>query len=96
MLPLQSAVGIVGLLGLAFLLSENKRHVPWRMVISGMALHFVLAALLIKVPAVQSGFGHLNNAVTGLTDGTTYGFRICAVDTAGNTGTGATVSATPQ
>lgn len=73
MLPLQSAVGIVGLLGLAYLLSENKRHVPWRMVGAGMVLHFVLAALLIKVPAVQSGFGHLNDAVTGLTDATRAG-----------------------
>jgi hypothetical protein len=35
-------------------------------------------------------------AVTGLTGGAAYGFRVCAVDTAGNTGTGATVSATPQ
>lgn len=33
--------------------------------------------------------------VTGLTDGTTYGFRVCAVDAAGNTGTGVTTTAHP-
>jgi hypothetical protein len=33
---------------------------------------------------------------TGLTNGTTYAYRVCATDAAGNTATGATASATPQ
>jgi hypothetical protein len=33
---------------------------------------------------------------TGLTNGTTYYYRVCATDNAGNTSTGATASATPQ
>jgi hypothetical protein len=33
---------------------------------------------------------------TGRTNGTTYYYRVCAFDTAGNTSTGATASATPQ
>jgi hypothetical protein len=32
---------------------------------------------------------------TGLTNGTTYSYRVCAVDNAGNTSTGSTASATP-
>ncbi|MCI0372062.1 MAG: FG-GAP-like repeat-containing protein, partial [candidate division NC10 bacterium] len=33
---------------------------------------------------------------TGLTNGTTYSYRVCASDNAGNVSTGATASATPQ
>jgi hypothetical protein len=32
---------------------------------------------------------------TGLTNGTTYRYRVCAIDNAGNMSTGATASATP-
>ncbi|HAM51055.1 MAG TPA: hypothetical protein DCP92_10340 [Nitrospiraceae bacterium] len=32
---------------------------------------------------------------TGLTNGTTYGYRVCAIDNAGNMSTGATASAKP-
>src|SRR5206468_230804 len=32
----------------------------------------------------------------GLTDGTTYGYRVCATDAVGNASSGATASATPQ
>jgi hypothetical protein len=33
---------------------------------------------------------------TGLTNGTKYGYRVCAIDKAGNVSTGATATATPQ
>jgi len=33
---------------------------------------------------------------TGLTNGTTYGYRVCAIDKAGNTSSGATASARPM
>lgn len=36
-----------------------------------------------------------NTTITGLTNGTTYGFRVCAVDNAGNTSTGASTTSRP-
>ncbi len=36
-----------------------------------------------------------STTVSGLSNGTTYGFRVCAVDTAGNTSTGASVTSRP-
>ena len=53
MLALQSAFGFLAFLAIAWLLSENRRAVPWRIVLAGALLQIVLAALLLKVPAVQ-------------------------------------------
>lgn len=36
-----------------------------------------------------------NTTITGLTDGVTYQYRVCALDTAGNVSTGSTASARP-
>ncbi len=47
---LHSAFGFLALIGIAWLLSENRRTVPWRIVISGILLQIVLAALLFKMP----------------------------------------------
>ena len=41
---------------IAWLLSENRRAVPWRIVIAGALLQIVLAALLLKVPLFRDGF----------------------------------------
>src|SRR5438093_3322870 len=43
------------------------------------------------LPVTGTSFLH-----TGLTNGTTYGYRVCATDAAGNGSSGATASATPQ
>src|SRR5207245_7823356 len=42
-------------------------------------------------PGSQTSFTH-----SSLTNGTTYFYRLCATDNAGNTSTGITASATPQ
>src|SRR5207249_3647206 len=43
------------------------------------------------LPVTGTSFLH-----TGLTNGTTYGYRVCATDAVGNVSSGATASATPQ
>ena len=40
---LQSALGVVAILGFAFLISENRRAVPWRPVLVGLVVTFALA-----------------------------------------------------
>ena len=60
---LHSLSGVIGLLGLAWLCSEARRRVPWRVVASGLLLLFVLAVALLRVPAVKDFFALLNNAL---------------------------------
>ena len=73
MLPLQSAVGIVAILGLAWAMSIRKRAVNWRAISLGLLLQFILAVLLTKVPVVSAAFGKLNGLVIALNDATRAG-----------------------
>jgi CNT family concentrative nucleoside transporter len=74
MLPaLHSISGLVGLLGIAWLMSEDRRSVAWRIVISGLALQIVLAALLLKAPLFQQIFIALNDLLRGLEQATQAG-----------------------
>ncbi len=73
MLALQSAFGLTGLLALAWLLSENRRAVPWRIVLSGVALMIVMAALLIMAPPFRAFFLALNEALLALERATQAG-----------------------
>ena len=74
MLPaLQSAAGLALLLVIAWLLSENRRAPPWRIVLSGVALQIVLAALLLKAPLIQQFFAGLNDALLALERATQAG-----------------------
>jgi CNT family concentrative nucleoside transporter len=49
-------LGIAFILGLAFLLSNNRKAINYRLVISGLAVQFVLAVLILKVPLVTRFF----------------------------------------
>jgi concentrative nucleoside transporter, CNT family len=50
MQSLQSVLGVVAIIGIAFIISENRREVPWRSVIIGLILTFALALLMLKIP----------------------------------------------
>jgi CNT family concentrative nucleoside transporter len=73
LLHLQSAFGILVIILLAWILSENRRSFPWRTVIAGLALQAALAMLLLKVPAARSALLALNGAVDALTSATKAG-----------------------
>jgi CNT family concentrative nucleoside transporter len=47
---LHAALGEAALLALAWLLSEDRRHIPWRTVYAGVVLQVALALLLLKFP----------------------------------------------
>ena len=46
-------LGLVGLLGIAFLFSRDKKNVNWRLVTVGVSLQFVLALIVLQ-PTVQT------------------------------------------
>ncbi|WP_454717434.1 NupC/NupG family nucleoside CNT transporter [Caulobacter segnis] len=62
----RALLGVVAFLGIGWLLSENKRALPWRPVLVGLACQITLALLLTKVPAITAGFAAATHAVDAL------------------------------
>src|SRR5271155_6151440 len=73
MLNLQSALGVFAIIAIAFLISENRRAVPWRPVVIGLAVTFFLALLLLKVPQTEIFFDWINRAVGAIAEATRAG-----------------------
>src|SRR3981189_3208229 len=63
MLQLQSAFGVLALLGIAWVLSENRRAVSLRQAGIGLIVTLATAVILIKLPFVAHAFGVINDAV---------------------------------
>ncbi len=70
---MHAAAGIAGLLGLAWLMGENRRAVPWRAVAAGLALQIALALLFLKVAFLKRAFFALNDALLVLEKATQAG-----------------------
>ena len=70
---MHAIAGMLGLIGLAWLLGEERRRVPWRAVAAGIVLELVLALVCLKLPAVKSGFAALNDALLVLEQATGAG-----------------------
>lgn len=69
----QSIVGLVALLAIAALFSENRRRISLRFVGTALALSFGLALILLKLPPVQQGLLALNAVVEALQAATREG-----------------------
>jgi concentrative nucleoside transporter, CNT family len=63
---LHAGLGVGSLLLLAFLCSEDRAQIPWRTVVSGVALQIVLALLLIGIPGANRAMFWLNDAANAL------------------------------
>lgn len=72
-LTLQSALGILCFLAFAWLLSESRQRFPWRIVLAGLALQFVLALALLKLPMFKGLFLALNHVLSALERATQVG-----------------------
>jgi CNT family concentrative nucleoside transporter len=70
---LQSALGIVAIIGFAWVCSENRRAFPWRTVAAGLALQIALALLLLKIPLARAALFSLNGVVDALMKATQAG-----------------------
>ncbi len=73
MQALHSLAGMAALLALAWVLSEDRRAVRWRVVASGMALTAALAAVLLAVPWLKDAVFSLNAALDALERATQAG-----------------------
>ncbi len=53
---LRGLLGVVVILGIAFLFSNNKKLLNYRLIISGLILQIIIGILVLKVPAVTRMF----------------------------------------
>ncbi len=70
---LHALAGIGGLLGIAWLASENRRGIPWRAIAVGLGLQGALALLFLKFEPVKLLFLKLNDALLVLERATQAG-----------------------
>ncbi len=69
----QGGLGIAVLLGLTWAISEDRRNVSVRLAVIGMALQFVLALIVLRVPLVAEALTWLNRAVEAIQQATLSG-----------------------
>ncbi len=73
LIAIQGIIGLVGLVALAWAISENRRAFPWRTAAIGLVVQIALALLLIKLPGSQIVFRWIGNAVDALVRATEAG-----------------------
>ncbi|WP_306550241.1 NupC/NupG family nucleoside CNT transporter [Daejeonella sp.] len=57
-------IGIVLIFGIAFLMSNNRKAINYRLVLSGIAIQLSLAVFILKVPLGKTIFSWIGDAVT--------------------------------
>ncbi len=80
--------GMLGLLLLAFsawALSSNRRNIPWRVVLWGIALQIVFAVLILRTPVGAGIFDVANQAILAVVGFTLEGARFLFGDLVYNT-----------
>ncbi len=70
---MQGIVGIVFLLGIGWLVSENRKIMAWRTILAGMALQGLIALLVLKASPFRKLFLGLNALVSTLEEATRAG-----------------------
>jgi CNT family concentrative nucleoside transporter len=70
---MQALLAFPVLLGLCWLLSENRGAIPWRTVAGGIFLQLALAALLLYAPPARAGVLLLNHGMDALQHATDAG-----------------------
>ncbi len=81
-------IGIVVIFGIAVLLSNNRKAINLRLVLSGLALQLLIAILVLKVPSVTRFFALLGKGMGKIehfaTQGASFVYGGIMVDTHGN------------
>lgn len=66
-------LGILVILGIAYLFSENKKKINWRLVGTGLGLQIVFALFILKVPFGRKIFESISGFITKILDFTSEG-----------------------
>ncbi len=70
---LQSFLGLIVLVGFAWLISEDRKAIKLKLIIAGISVQLLLALLLLKLPLVKDFFAALNSIVLTLQSATETG-----------------------
>lgn len=70
---LQGVLGLAAFCGIAWLLSQDRSRVRWRAPLIGIALQFLLAALLLYLPGMRKFFAGINLIIDALQQATDAG-----------------------
>ncbi|MDG5467246.1 nucleoside transporter C-terminal domain-containing protein [Deltaproteobacteria bacterium IMCC39524] len=76
MQQLQGLVGLFFLVALAWGLSESRKDINWRTVVTGLLLQLVLALILVELPVSRLLFVWLNNGVLAIEQATMAGTSV--------------------
>lgn len=77
---LQGLLGMVCLLALSYLLSENRKRINWRLVAVGMISQFILSICVLKLPFVRTGFASVSDFLVRLLSFSEEGTRFLLGD----------------
>jgi len=69
----QALAGVALILGLCWLVSENRKRFPLLLAVCAIAIQLVLVFVLFKLPAMRSALQGVNGAVEGLASSTQAG-----------------------
>ena len=69
-------MGIVSFLGLAWVMSSNRRQIPWRVVAWGMGLQLIIGLVVFRTPLGQGLFEAANVAIAKLNEFAGEGARL--------------------
>ena len=62
----QGLIGMIFLLGIAFVLSNNRRQINYRIIVWGLSLQFIFGILILKTPLGKPLFGFFDKVITKL------------------------------
>lgn len=57
-------LGIMIILGILYLLSKDRKNVPYKLIIKGLIIQFVIAIVLVKIPLGSAVVGKISDFVT--------------------------------
>jgi len=63
---LRGAMGMAFLIIVAWLFSANRAAINWKLILKGLLLQFIIAFLVLKVPAVATGFNWISEKFVSL------------------------------
>ncbi len=69
----QPLLGVAIMIGMAWLLSERRRRLPWGLIWASLALQVFIAVLLLRVPVARDALFALNGAVRAIDAATEAG-----------------------
>ena len=70
---LRGLLGLVTVIGIAYLFSNNRKHIDWKLVMSGLLLQVIFVLLILYVPFISVVFEYLGKGFVKIVNATQAG-----------------------